>query len=448
MGFVSGFVDEIVSPLETAAWQIRQLSKAHSNADDNLQNQALDLAITFGGKGADAFFAMIDRQSQFIGGITSGLNDFATIFEDAAQIIKDAARMADWALGGPLLELAEAVLQKLSPHMIVEQGQSAITAITSDMRQNFHQLLDHSGNALSDLVHGHFSAALHDAGSVLGDLAHLGEDLFALLDQVETILGTWAGKVMEGANWLTNQFQSLLFSIEDFVFGFSNISNNAAMLADPNATGEEKAMAWTSIGITTVSDILLLIPGTEEGGVALDVGEKTVGDEIEIEVEQEIEQEIESELGGGGGPPDDGNPPAAPPSSIPEGDPPGNWQRVPQEENDPFSIPSSDTTPTIFENNGFEASLYPNGELGIPWIDRLSQLLSLPSLVDWLGTGVQKINAYVTDGFAAKYFATDELAQQTMQRLNALAAKMGFQGVLERSGGRIWIIFTRIGRSA
>lgn len=146
-------------------------------------------------------------------------------------------------------------------------------------------------------------------------------------------------------------------------------------------------------------------------------------------------------------PPDDnplnGNPSDVPPGTVPTGNPPGGWQEVPPD-NDPFSIPPSDSTPTVFENNGLEASYYPDGELQIPWVDRLSQLLNLPSLVDWLGDGVQTIKAYVTDGFAENYFATDEQTQETMQRLNNMAAKIGFKGTVERDGNRIWIIFTRI----
>lgn len=296
MGFVSGFVDELVTPMETAASQIRQLSKAHTNGNEYLHTQAQGLTSVFQGKGADAFSTMIQRQGQFIQGITSELDTTANCFEQAAQIIREAAQVADWALGGPLLELGEHILAKLSPHIVVEQGESAITAVVNDMRQTFHDLLHQSGGFFSDLWHGNIGGALHDAGSALGDIVHLAGDIFALLDQVETILGRWAAKVMEGANWLLNQVQSFLFKAENFVFGFSHLANDSAVLADPNATSKEKALAGMDMGFTIVSDVLMLIPGAEEGGVALDAVEKTVGEEIEDKVEQEVEGEVEQEV--------------------------------------------------------------------------------------------------------------------------------------------------------
>jgi hypothetical protein len=344
MGFVSGFIDELVTPLETAAGQIRQLSKEHTDGNTYLQSQAQGLTKTFGGKGANAFFTMAHRQGQFIGGITAELDQTAGIFDKTAQIIRDAAQVADWALGGPLMDLAEKVLEKLSPHIVVEHGESAITAIASDMRQNFHQLLHHSSSVFGDLVHGHFSAAWHDTENALGDLAHLGEDLFALLDQVETILGHWAGKVMEGANWLTNQFQSILFKMEDFIFGFSKIADDSAILSDPNATDKEKALAIADMSITILSDALFIIPGAEEGGVALDAIEKTVGEEIENEIEQQVEKEVEGEIeqqiekrledeGSGGDPPnDDGNNSGN--SNFDENNPPATKESVTKKLND------------------------------------------------------------------------------------------------------------------
>lgn len=296
MGFVSGFVDEIVSPLETAAGQIRQLGQAHIEANYHLQTRAKGLATTFQGAGAQVFFTMAQRQGNFITGITNELNDFAGAFDETVHIVREAAQVADWALGGPLLDLAQHLLSKLSPEIVVRQGQSAVSAVASDMRQTFHDMLHQGGSMFGDLIHGHFGAALHDAGNAFGDLIHLGGDLFALLDQVETILGHWAAKVMEKANWLLNSIQSILFKIEDFVFGFSQISDNAAILADPNSTPEEKGIAIAGLGITAISDILMFIPGAEEGGVALDATEKTLIDKAESEVEQQVEKEVEQEV--------------------------------------------------------------------------------------------------------------------------------------------------------
>jgi hypothetical protein len=105
---------------------------------------------------------------------------------------------------------------------------------------------------------------------------------------------------------------------------------------------------------------------------------------------------------------------------------PSGWQRVLPEDNDPLGI---ETTLEQFDNNnGLEVNLYPDGELQIPWINRFSQLLNLRSLVNWLGDDVQIIKAYVTNGFREKYFRTDELAAETLQRLNELASTVGFKG--------------------
>lgn len=296
MGFVEGFVDEIISPLETAAGQIRQLSKAHVEADNHFQTRVQGLKASFQGEGAQTLFTMAQRQKSFVTGITNELNDFAGAFEETVHIVREAAQVADWALGGPLLDIAQHILGKLSPDIVVRQGQSAVSAVADDMRKTFHDMLDKSGSFFGDVFHGHFGAALHDAGSAFGDLIHLGGDLFALLDQVETILGHWAAKVMEKANWLLNSIQSFLFKIEDFIFGFSQISDNAAILADPNSTPEEKGIAIAGLGLTALSDILMFIPGAEEGGVALDATEKTLVDEAESEVEQQVEKEVEQEV--------------------------------------------------------------------------------------------------------------------------------------------------------
>jgi hypothetical protein len=127
---------------------------------------------------------------------------------------------------------------------------------------------------------------------------------------------------------------------------------------------------------------------------------------------------------------------------LPEGDPPGGWQRVPPEDNDPLAI---EIMPEMFDNsNGLEVNLYPDGELQIPWINRFGQLLSLRSLVNWLGDDVQMIKAYATNGFREKYFRTDELTEETMERLNTLTSIIGFEGTYERVSNMIYIIFTRI----
>lgn len=295
MGFVSGFTSEIVSPLETAAGQLRQLSGKHQDANNRMQSMSQALITSFGGKGADAFLTRVQKQGSFIQGITGELNSTAGAFEKAASLIKDAAQVADDVLGGPLLALGEHVLSKLSPPIVVHQGESAVSAVVGDMRQTFHSLLHHSGGIFGDIVHFHFSAAFHDAEHALGDLAHLAGDIFALLDQVETVLGRWAGQVMQWANWLINEIQSILFKVEDFAFGFSDLANNSAILADPNSTPAEKALAATGMTITLVGDVLLFIPGAEEGKVAAKGADMAVEEGMKV-AEQEAEKELEKEL--------------------------------------------------------------------------------------------------------------------------------------------------------
>ena len=129
-------------------------------------------------------------------------------------------------------------------------------------------------------------------------------------------------------------------------------------------------------------------------------------------------------------------------AGLSEGDPPNGWRRVSYEDNDPLAI---ETMPELFDNdNGLETNLYPDGELQIPWIDRFGQLLNLRSLVNWLGNDVQTIKAYATDGFREKYFKTESLAEETMQRLNDLASTMSFKGTYVRVSNTIYIVFTRV----
>jgi hypothetical protein len=300
MGLVTGFIDVIVEPMQEAARQIAQLSTIQKDANGHLQKQGLDLTTTFGGHGANAFLTMVQRQGSFIAGITHSMEETERIFTQTANTLKDAAHDADWALGGPLFDLAERVLAHLQPHIVIRNGESAVYAITSDMRRSFGKLVHHSGGFLSEALHGHFSSALHDAEHALGDLAHLGEDLFALLDQVEEILGRWAARAMEAMNWLVNQLERALFSVEDFVLGFSEIDTNAAIIADPNSTFEEKVLAGATIGITLLGDALLFIPGAQEGkaleeggDIALREAEAAAEEQAAKLIEKQIEQQVE-----------------------------------------------------------------------------------------------------------------------------------------------------------
>src|SRR2546430_13491593 len=110
MGVVAAFTDQIVSPLRTAAGQIRQLGEMHSEANDHLQKQAQYLATSFHGLGGNAFLEKVNKQGHFIGSIVDELNSTARLFEGAANATEDAAHVADNALGGGLLALAEKVL--------------------------------------------------------------------------------------------------------------------------------------------------------------------------------------------------------------------------------------------------------------------------------------------------------------------------------------------------
>ncbi|HZO75518.1 MAG TPA: ADP-ribosyltransferase, partial [Ktedonobacteraceae bacterium] len=73
----------------------------------------------------------------------------------------------------------------------------------------------------------------------------------------------WAGKLFDAVNWCINQVNSVIYHAVDWVFGISDISNDAAILSDPNATPEEKAMAGTMMGVTALLDVAMLIPGAD-----------------------------------------------------------------------------------------------------------------------------------------------------------------------------------------
>ena len=304
MGVVGAFTDQIVSPMITAASQLRQLGEVHSEANDHLQKQAQGLTTSFHGLGCSSFLERVHKQGRFVESIVDELNSTAQLFEGTAHAIEDAAHAADIALGGGLLTIAEKVLgdPNISPDNIARDGGSAIHVVIEDIRQNLHKLLDDNGGFFGNLnpFHFHPLAALHDLGHAFGDLIHLAGDIFAMLDSVENILGKWAAEVYTASNQLINQFQSRIFYIEDKVLGFSDMADNAAILSDPNASDIEKAFASFELGATALGDILLFIPGAEESkaaekgieesiAVGLRETEKLATDTVTHDLEQQIE---------------------------------------------------------------------------------------------------------------------------------------------------------------
>lgn len=282
MGLVSGFVEAIVEPLQTAAGQIRQLSTAHDEANSRLQGLAQALTTSsFRGNGANAFLLMVEKQSDFVSGITEALDVAANFCAETATVMEDAAEIADMALGGPLIDLAESVLTKLTPNSVLRRGASAVSDIVNDIRRTCQDFFRRNGTLLDDVLHARFRAALSDAGFALGDLAHLAGDLFALLDAVETILGHWAGEVMLASNGLSNKLEGAFLFVADKILGLSELEDNSAILIDPNSTNVEKGLAAIEIGVAVAGDVLLFIPGAEEGRLAAEGA--TEGEELAVQ---------------------------------------------------------------------------------------------------------------------------------------------------------------------
>jgi hypothetical protein len=218
MGVLLRFVAEIVTPMETAASQMRQLCQVHGDADGFLRAQSQGLIPTFEGDGAGTFFIKAKSHSQLIKDIMDALGGTALVFEQAALVINEASQIAEWVLVGPALELGEQVLEKLSLALIIQEGGTAVSTIVNGMREHFYDLQGQC-NLLIQQTHGHSSEAHPPAGDPFEDLAQIALKLL-FLEEVEVVLSAWAEGVKEGTHELTELFQTILAEVESSAINF------------------------------------------------------------------------------------------------------------------------------------------------------------------------------------------------------------------------------------
>ncbi len=128
------------------------------------------------------------------------------------------------------------------------------------------------------------------------------------------------------------------------------------------------------------------------------------------------------------------------------GTPPDGWQQLDYGPDNKAGV--SDFTHINEAGKTLEATFYHDtGELQISWMDSLSQARSyLPSLVDWLGESVQTVRGYVTDNLAT-YFSDEPHGISLINRMfSSVLEGSGFApGTTESEGGRLWLIFRRLG---
>ncbi len=197
---------------------------------------------------------------------------------------------------------------------------------------------------------------------------------------------------------------------------------------------EQNALAVITMMVSQLADKL--------DEAAQEVGFCSTGQDEKQKGNSPFENVFYSDNGDGSPGGDDGGQGDKPADTLPDG-----WQIIPPEvDTDHPDIPTYTPLVEMFTaDNGLEVNLYPEDkELQVSWINQFRQLLSLRSLVEYLGERVQVIKAYVTDAFRAQYFATPELEAATMQRLNVMAAAIGFKGVAIHNDNIIYVIFTRI----
>ncbi len=262
MGIVSDFSEAIAGPMDNVSSELKALSQIHRTANNNLQKQAQELTKSFEGLGGSEFITMIGKQHNYAEGICKGIDEIAGYIHTGAGWVRDAAHTAD-SLLQPFMDLAGRVIHKLTPNLVIKHGDDAVRVIINDMRKTVHDMAHSGSSFFSDVFHLRLGDAVNDAEQEAKDLARLAGDALAMLGQLEPILVQWASAVFQANNWLNNQINSVLYGIIDWVFGFSDIANNMAILSDPNATDEEKALAGTLIGVTVIMDILMFIPGVD-----------------------------------------------------------------------------------------------------------------------------------------------------------------------------------------
>lgn len=259
---INTFSEAIAGPMDSVAAQLKALASEHQTANTNMRSQAHNLTTSFKGLAGTAFTKMVDNQYRYTDGIIQKIDEMAGYISTAAGWIRDAAHFATMLIQ-PFADLVEEVIHRLSPDLVLREGESAVWAIIHDIEGALQDMLHSGGSFFGDLFHLNFGGALHDLVQEGKDIGRLAGDALAMLSQVGDIMARWAAKLFEAVNWCINQVNSVVYHITDWVFGLSDIANDAAILSDPNATPEEKAMAGTMMGVTALLDVAMLIPGAD-----------------------------------------------------------------------------------------------------------------------------------------------------------------------------------------
>ena len=264
---VAALTEKIAQPFDEAAPTVRKLANLYNASNTQLRTHQQTLSVSFKGLGADAFVTMIGKQINWVDTITGHLNDLAGLYETCANDVRAATGAIEYAVE-PFLDIAQWVVDRLTPDIVVKQGEDAVHAVFNDMRAQLQRELHDAGGFFSDLVHAHFGAALHDAVDGVKGLVHLGGDVLALVASVEPILCQWAANIYQAVNWLLNKLNSWILAAADWLLGLSNIADDTVVFTDPNSLPEEKWLAGVDMGLNIVLDIAMFIPGADIFGLA------------------------------------------------------------------------------------------------------------------------------------------------------------------------------------
>jgi len=259
---VAALTEKIAQPFDEAAPTVRKLANLYNASNTQLRTHQQTLSVSFKGLGADSFVTMINKQINWVDTITGHLNDLAGLYETCANDVRAAARAIEYAVE-PFLDVAQWVVDRLTPDIVVKHGEDAVHAVFDDMRAQLQREMNDAGGFFSNLVHAHFGAALHDVVDGVKGLAHLGGDVLAMVAAVEPILCQWAANIYQAVNWLLNKLNSWLLAAADWLLGLSNIADDTVVFTDPNSTDAEKWMAGIDMGLNIAMDVALFIPGAD-----------------------------------------------------------------------------------------------------------------------------------------------------------------------------------------
>ncbi|GLV58224.1 hypothetical protein KDH_50570 [Dictyobacter sp. S3.2.2.5] len=259
---LDAFTEKIAQPFDDAAPIVRNIANLYEGSNRNLKQHQTTLTATFSGLGANAFIDMINKQVKWVDGIVGRLRELASFYETCARDIRQAASYISGPIA-PFLDIEQWVLDRLTPHIVAEHGESAIHAVFNDMRGQLNREMHDASGFFSDLVHGHFGAALNDAEDSVKGIAHLGGDVLAMVSSVESLLSQWAADIYSAVNWAMNKLNSWGLSAENWLFSLSDIADETVVFTDPNSTSEEKWAAGIEMGVNIVLDIGMVVPGAD-----------------------------------------------------------------------------------------------------------------------------------------------------------------------------------------